>query len=332
MTVGIPMKHWHFDKLSAPDERSSRVTMLSVSKEILGRRFFAILFACVLGAALGGVVKYLVGNTYASHVIILPQFTESQRGPQATVVSNSAQVDGGSVVESHLQILQSYDLARKVVDRLGLGQEPDTRFSAFVNRSKRTISDFVERYIAPKLPGGDGSTEALAQISRSELATRRLLQNLKMSRHKGSYTIEVEYVDRTPEGAASVLNALASEYIRMMRRQRLAGLHRNVLERLNDQSRMYGPHHPLILALSGELKGLAKGLRAEETATGVLAPDELVASGLVIPALAEALPVNGGLSVHILAGLLTGLIGSIMLLLFCNRDRLLNQLNVGKLD
>lgn len=307
MTANFPVQQWYRDK-----SKGQQPTTLGVLANIFGKKVVLILIACLLGAILGGTAKLAIGNTYAAHSLILPQLSNRERLPQGT--SAGAEVEAGALVESQLQILQSYALAHNVVARLGLKDDPKSSLKSFFAWLKKA----TERYLKPAQNDGVHSLPA-------ELATKRLLGNLKLSRQKASYVIQAEYVDRTPDVAASILNAVASEYVRMNRRQKLVAELRNAQDRLIELAHKYGPQHPTLVATNREVDALTSNLSDVDASPGVFSADELAASGLVIPALPEKIPYNGSLLAFTFAGLLAGLIASIMLVLFLARNQLLNH-------
>lgn len=304
------MQQWHLDK-----SKENELTTLRFLASIFAKKVVLILIACVLGTILGGTAKLVIGNTYAAHALILPQLSNRERLPQGT--SAGAEVEAGALVESQLQILQSYALAHNVVAGLGLNEDPKSWLKSFFSWLKKATEPYL------KLAQND-----ITNASPAELATKRLLGNLKLSRQKASYVIQAEYVDRTPDAAASILNAVASEYVRINRRQKLVAELRNAQDRLIELAHKYGPQHPMIVATNREIDALTSNLSdVDASPGGVLDADELAASGLVIPALPEKIPQNGSLFAFTFAGLLAGLIASIMLILFLARNRLLNHFN-----
>ena len=152
----------------------------------------------------------LLGIVYS--VLATPRYTASTQvliDLRATKVLDNQQaasdhpVDVG-VVESQVEIIKSEDVARRVVQQLNLGKDPD-----FTGGSpglvRRLISTVQRLFSSP-----DGKAEA---DQRDKTAAAIVLGNTVVKRIGLTYLIEIRYTALSPVKAAAVANGIADAYM-----------------------------------------------------------------------------------------------------------------------
>jgi len=114
-----------------------------------------------------------------------------------------------------IQVLQSRSLARRVVNRLNLAEDP--RFNAkissgfFLHRIPALLGSLTG-WISSLLPAGPTASPARPQDRDSHLVSR-FLGNLKVETSEEHRLVRVSYSSQDPEFAAAVVNTLTEEYI-----------------------------------------------------------------------------------------------------------------------
>lgn len=142
---------------------------------------------------LTGLLLALLPPSYRATAVVMVD-------PRQPRITNSEAVIAGLgtdplAIESQVDIIQSDALAKKVIDKLGLGSDPD--FSS---------QSFIERLMEQLLR----SDTARAEDSRLVSAFER---SLAVRRRGLSYIIEISYFSRDPAKAARIANAVADAYL-----------------------------------------------------------------------------------------------------------------------
>ena len=161
------------------------------------RRFIKRHSATIASSLLIGLVAAI-----AYVVLATPLYTARTQlviDPTLPEVLNQAKSEAqfsldSAIIESHLEIIKSENIALAVIKQLKLTDVPDYR-------PKRSI-------LHPFAPSEVASPEV---VERSALS--RYKSNLTVRRSGLSYAIEILYRDRNPELAAKIANATAEAYI-----------------------------------------------------------------------------------------------------------------------
>lgn len=188
--------------------------------------------------------------------------------------TSNVAVDPTSLLSSQARVLQSRNLAKNVVGRLGAGE--DTRPAA-----------------ANEVVAGDEAANAFQK-------------NLSVHFEPRSYLIEVSYRARTPDEAARMANAAVAEYLHM-RSEQLAADRCAVADRALDEVKTtFGSKHPKYISTQARSDAARKEL-ASATDGPRLTEPELARSGIVIPAIPDTTSVRLNLLTLLTAGLAAGL-------------------------
>ena len=125
--------------------------------------------------------------------------------PRQPRVTNSEVIAGigadAAAVESQVEIIESSALARKVIERLNLGADPD--FSA------TSILDSIGEWFGA-LIGRDPNALVESKLNRQVFAFQK---GLNVRRRGLTYVIEISYASKDPAKAARISNAVAEAYL-----------------------------------------------------------------------------------------------------------------------
>ena len=106
-------------------------------------------------------------------------------------------------VESQLALIRSDRIAEKVVERLGMVEQPEPK-------PDTSLLSVVMSWLLPKQPTKITPQE---QQARQRSAMNRIRGNLSAEREGVSYAINISYRDPDPVTAARVANAIANAYV-----------------------------------------------------------------------------------------------------------------------
>jgi polysaccharide biosynthesis transport protein len=284
---------------SAPPSRGddSAAPILS----LMWRRKWTMLAILALASAASASVILMRGPSYTAVALILPNFRGAE--PLARI-GPAPIVDAGILLESRVQLLKSHPISRSIAGQLGRDEiEPDYWLSG-----TQVVKSFL-----PLL-----ETKPLTAV---DAVVAEVAANLNVGYQRRTYLIELSLAAPTPERAAALANAVASEFVHDERLKRLADRNAVTKQALNDLSLTYGEKHPAVFRARIELEEARAFFEREKEAARLLGEKELEESGLVLPARASAAKMNTKIS-RFLAGFILSLLLSIAAVLFLERERL----------
>jgi Mrp family chromosome partitioning ATPase len=212
----------------------------------------------------------------------------------------SATMDAAVLVEGQAQILRSAALARRVVGRLKLDQDPDYTSSGPVG----SILDILRGR-------ADGAT------SNVERAAQRLARQLTVTNNGRTYLVTISMVAGSPERAALLANTYLSEYVKDHVLQRIREAEAAARSALADARSAYGERHPTIIQAKAALSAAEERLRAQENSNAELSDDlPRVAGQTFLKAEPEWLPSGPNPFAVLGLGLIVPLLGGIAFVLF----------------
>jgi succinoglycan biosynthesis transport protein ExoP len=159
------------------------------------------LIATVVGCCLALVVAYSLTATpyYTGSTSILVDTRQAQLLSKSND-ANSTLIDPG-FVESQVEILQSDDLIRSVVESMNLTSDPE----------------YVEGDLLSNIIGAVVSALGLAEPESKDFVKRMVVaamkKNLKVERVGVTYVLTLSFKSRDPDKAARIANALADQYM-----------------------------------------------------------------------------------------------------------------------
>jgi uncharacterized protein involved in exopolysaccharide biosynthesis len=211
--------------------------VLHIALASLWRRKLLVGTIVATALALGVVALFLIPSSYTPVAYIRGGF----------VVSNAVAKDEDSksgpfvgidltrMIETQSRVLQSQELARRVVQQLGL---------------ERLQTELSERHWLPDelylsaAKTGEGQTDQ----DETGRAAIRLLSRLSVTSDQlRTYMIKVSYTDNDPKLAVVVTNAFVSEFLRSSKLQMLAQQRSSAEAALTKELARFGDKHPRVM-------------------------------------------------------------------------------------
>ena len=174
-----------------PPEFRSPVETLAEGIAFIRRRRTIISLTCLVTLVLAFL--YLVAAA--------PIFTASA---QLVIDSKAASGDTASastIVESQIAIIRSEGVARAVIGKLGLAEDPEFTAQGMVRRVARSISRLL------------GWRKAETDSSVMRYAIESFERKLSVKRVGLTYIVDITFDSGDPERAAQILNSVAETYI-----------------------------------------------------------------------------------------------------------------------
>ena len=183
--------------------------------QILLKHKWLILAFLVTGALLASLETSMTTPLYRSSTLIqIDPPSNILPYEEIQAITERLQYD-----TTQLTILESRSLARRVVERLDLVNDP--RFKApvrtgFVNKLPVAF-EYVRQTVLDLLPIGDKTVPraVLDEQDESSRAVGHFLKNLSVQAERTTRIVRADYSSHDPEFAALVVNTLADEYIEL---------------------------------------------------------------------------------------------------------------------
>lgn len=261
----------------------------------LWRRKLLIVSVMTAALLLGGIVTLITPKRYAANSFVHGGFTASDlvsAGPGRS--GATVGFDASQLVETQSRLLQSHQLARLVVKRLGL-----ERLQAMAGASP------LSAWLHAKF-NGDVSENSGYQEDK---AATRLLRGLAVRTEPRVYLIVVSYTAGDPAFAALVANTFTAEFLRGVELQRLSEQQALARSTLSTNLATLGEKHPKVREARMRLAAADDLLQAENNKK----PEEILraAGDKITLAQADAVPSGPNppsiLGISLLAGLVAGL-------------------------
>ena len=196
-----------------PDDQEGEIDILDYFR-VIRKRKWLILAVLVSVFALASIQTFTVTPTYQSIAKLQIDPENANILPFENVAGTS---QGFLLMEAYLQtqfrILRSRTLARRVIERLNLAEEPvfsENISSGFF--SIESLMGLVIPLISSTDEGVDQDQE-LNQSHQEQALVNRFLGSLDVTPIPSSRLVEVSYTSHQPWFAEKVVNALAEEFI-----------------------------------------------------------------------------------------------------------------------
>jgi succinoglycan biosynthesis transport protein ExoP len=171
----------------------------------IARQWVLILLVVIISLILAGGLVVVLRNSYRAEAMIQLDFGKRDAGgPQEQGVS-AVPLDATVVVQSEAVVMRSRMIARRVVQRLGLADEPHEG----IRSAWTTLVIWLRQSLLPR----PSQEDALYPITPAEEAERDLMSRLTVSTDNRTYIITISYAANSPVVAARVANAVANEYL-----------------------------------------------------------------------------------------------------------------------
>lgn len=170
-------------------------------REIIGviRRRRRTLYVTVIPSVLlAAIVVFLLKPLYTAEALVIVESQEPNLGGLETVVGGLTRDE--QTIQSEVYVLGSRIVAERVIDRLGLTDDPEL--------NPRLDSDQVDDADV----SGPAELE-LRRVLAKSATTDAFLNRLEVAPIKKSHVISVSFTSEEAEKAALIVNALSEEYI-----------------------------------------------------------------------------------------------------------------------
>ena len=157
--------------------------------------------------------------------------SDSATAARETSVERPVAFDASLLVETRSQLFQSHQLARQVVQSLGL-----ERLRPIVGRGR--LSTWLQREFY-----GDATSAPEYQV---DMAATRLMRGLSVKTEPRVYQIVLRYSAKDPELATAVTNAFVVEFLRTTSLQKLSGRRAAAQAALTENLATLGDKHPKV--------------------------------------------------------------------------------------
>jgi len=176
---------------------------LGVLRDALWRRKSLILGLTLLAAGIAFIAVNLVTPRYKSEARVLIEMRESIfLRPDAEKTFERGTTVDQEAVTSQVQLILSRDLAREVINKLKLGDNPEFDPLLRVPSVWRTVLGFV------------GIIRDPLGLTHEERVYRSYYERLSAFQVEKSRVIAIEFESQSPELAAQVANTVAETYLR----------------------------------------------------------------------------------------------------------------------
>lgn len=184
----------------------------------LWRRRYLILCVALLSLLVAAGVLTQLEKKYAAEAVVKLdlQRPESASGPdQAMAIA----VDLNALAQSEARIARSSAVARGVVERLGLAEDPryagtESRLGMVQAAVMRQVAWLRQEVLGhPPAPATPAEDEGSTGDTAKDRAVRDLMRRLTVAPDSRSYLITISYQAQDPVLAARVANAVAQEYL-----------------------------------------------------------------------------------------------------------------------
>ena len=219
------------------------------------RRRYLVLFVVMLSLLAGFGVLSLLERKYAADAVVQldPSRREGTFGPEQ---APAVMLDASALIHSEARIIRSRPIARRVVERLGLAEDPAFAIDApglahhlaWVAAMGAEAFAWARGEEAPAQVEPAATPDAEIKDARLARVVAELIRNVSVSADSRSYLITITYTSGDPVASARIANAFAEEYL-----QRRMQANINAASRTSDW-------------LAGQIRDASAALREAEAA------------------------------------------------------------------
>ena len=258
---------------------------LRVMLAVVWRQKLLVLATIAAALMIGIALALVTPKRYTAEAYVGGGFADAATTYEKRGSGGVIAVDASMLVETRSRVLQSQQLARRVVERLGL------------ERIRPAVSEgLFSSWLS--WPGAEFYGDARTPGYPEDMAVKRLLGGLSVTTEPRSYLIAVSYTARDPQLAALIANAFVVELAQQEAQQALSK-HLATL----------GAKHPKVLEAKMRLEALDAVLKAQLSKTS----EEIkrTADGNMSFAQASAVPSSPNPPFLIGVASLVGLVGGV---------------------
>lgn len=218
--------------------------------QALWRRRWMIIAFLILGTMWGVASVIFSAKRYNADAVITLDFNAARAAMgAAAAAAPAANLDAGILVEGEARLIRSPMMARRVVARLKLDEDP-----------RYTSTGMLAKALAYVNPPADGAPT----ITKADLATQRLARQVNVTNDTRAYLINIGTVSNDPEWSSRLANAFATEYLLYRSMQQLQGQEAAARNALQEARGIYGEKHPNVITAKAQLASVEGRMREEE--------------------------------------------------------------------
>ncbi|MFC1459329.1 Wzz/FepE/Etk N-terminal domain-containing protein [Microvirga arabica] len=215
------------NRLDDKDEIDLGVIVQFVRKS---RRLIAVWVA--LGFLVGCMYLAVAPSYYSASTVLLLEDQTLQQLPGAVIGADTAD---STYVESQIQVIQSDEVVRRVVDERRLLDDPE--FGRSAKGLRATVMEYLPFASAVFSPAAEASLHTQKQIT-----AHRIKRALMIVRAGQSNAVEITFTSQKAERSADIANAIAQGYVdsrlqlKQQVREQAAAQLRQRLEEIRDKA------------------------------------------------------------------------------------------------
>ncbi len=170
---------------------------------IARRRVPLVIFTTLIGLLLGAVYASQLQPLYTAKATILIDLRQKNVADGDSVIAGISGDVGA--IESEIELIKSYDVAARVVDKLKLAEE-------FANVSASREPSLFSQLMAIVL-GKREQAEPDLLVDNRAIAIEMVKANVDVQRRGWAYVLDISYVSDNPSKSAQIASAFADEYL-----------------------------------------------------------------------------------------------------------------------
>jgi uncharacterized protein involved in exopolysaccharide biosynthesis len=210
----------------------------------LWQRKLLIGTAIVVALLLGIIASLLIPPRYTANAFVRVAFVSTDTASTTGGIA----IDGALMVETRSRVFKTHQVARRVVEKLGLQRLRPVVAQGLVGSMLQRLVIGIEP--APGYP--------------EDLAATRLLRNLTIKTEPRVYLITVSYTASDPALAALIANAFVAESLRLYVLQGLNEQRTTAQAAVAELVAALGERHPSVARARGKLASVEALLEAEK--------------------------------------------------------------------
>ena len=201
-----PQGRFNLSSLNLKDRKGDLGAVIGVIR----RRWPIVVASIVLGIFLGMLALFVLSPYYTARTSILLDPKRSA-GVDLSAISAGLPIDIG-FVESEVTVMSSFNIARRAVEKLGLGKDSEFgNVSGGGGMISRLLGSFGSLISARAVPDTEAADLKLSPEVRA--ATDRLRANSSVRRIGLTYVIDVAVTSKDALKSATIANAIADAYL-----------------------------------------------------------------------------------------------------------------------
>lgn len=186
-----------------------QVNSMAEIAAFLRRRRTMMTFWTLLGLSAGIGYLLLATPLYTASATLLIDTRKPDNGLQQSVILGNDPATDSAIVDSQVEVIQSQDISKFVINRLDLLQDPE-----FVGKTPGPIGRTIDRAKTwLRSLFGDGSEANAPAVDPLLIAVQEFGGKLSVRRSGISYVLELSVVAENPQKAATIANAIGEAYI-----------------------------------------------------------------------------------------------------------------------